>query len=137
MELIFELEDIGRAVNAILQETVGNPVIALKGEMGSGKTTLIHAICKAMGVKDTVSSPTYSIINQYADQKSQPVYHMDIYRLKDELEAIHAGVEDCLYSGHTCFVEWPEKIAALLPPSTLFLSLAFINTNARKLQIKM
>lgn len=137
MELIFDLEDIGEAATAILKHTAGKTVYALKGEIGSGKTTLINALCKALGVRDNVSSPTFSIINQYTNQEGQPVFHMDMYRLKDEQEAIHAGVEDSLYSGHTCFVEWPEMISALLPPGSLFLSLSVITTNVRKLQINM
>jgi tRNA threonylcarbamoyladenosine biosynthesis protein TsaE len=86
------------------------------GEMGAGKTTMIEALCAAKGVKERMGSPTFSIINQYSyhengDEKT--IYHIDLYRLKDEEEIIQAGVEDCVYSGAICFVEWPQKAPEL------------------------
>lgn len=91
--------------------------------MGAGKTTFIQAICQAAGVMDTISSPTYGIINTYTDSNHNDYYHMDWYRLKDEQEAIDAGVEEALYSGSYCFVEWPSKAASLLPDNLLTLKL--------------
>ena len=137
MELIFTLEKIEAAAIHFWKETNGYNVYAFKGEMGSGKTTFIHALCNQINVTDNVSSPTFSIINQYGTENGQIIYHMDLYRIKDEKEAVHAGIEDCLYSGNTCLVEWPEKIAGLLPASTLYISLAIIDTNTRKLQINL
>ena len=137
MELIFTLDDIRQVATQFLTVTAGNKVFAIQGEMGAGKTTFVHALCKVMGVKDTVSSPTFSIINQYSTSDDQTVYHMDLYRLKDENEAINAGIEDCLYSGNTCLVEWPEKIPAIFPDDTLYITITAIDTNTRKLQINL
>ena len=137
MELIFSLDDIAVAAKKFLAVTANYKVFALHGEMGAGKTTFIHALCEALGVKDTIGSPTFSIINEYTGAQGQTVYHMDLYRIKDEAEAINAGVEDCLYSGHTCYVEWPEKAPGIFPEKTLHISLTAIDTNTRKLQINL
>ncbi len=91
-------------------------VFLFEGEMGAGKTTLIEALCAAKGVKDHMSSPTFSIINQYAyieNGTEKFIYHIDLYRLNDEEEIIQAGVEDCVYSGSLCLVEWPQKAPGL------------------------
>ena len=137
MELIFTLDKIRDAAKKILAATAGYKVFALHGEMGDGKTTLIHALCEAMGVKDPVTSPTFSIINQYNTATGEPIYHMDLYRIKDENEAVNAGVEDCLFSGNTCLVEWPEKVPGIFPPGTLHLAISSVDTNTRKLQINL
>lgn len=87
-------------------------VFLFYGEMGAGKTTIIEALCVAKGVKDRMGSPTFSIINQYGYNEGgagKTIYHIDLYRLRDEEEIIQAGVEDCLYSGAICFIEWPQK----------------------------
>lgn len=84
--------------------------------MGAGKTTFINALCEALDVQDHTSSPTFSIVNEYASTHG-PLYHFDFYRLKNETEAFDMGYEEYFYSGNYCFVEWPEKIANLLPPS--------------------
>ena len=86
-----------------------------RGEMGSGKTTLIKEICRQLGVTDTVSSPTFTILNEYHASGAVPVYHFDFYRLKTESEAFDFGYEEYFYSGHYCFIEWPEKIPSLIP----------------------
>ena len=78
--------------------------------MGSGKTTFIHALCDVLGVTDAVGSPTFSIINQYQMADGQTLYHLDLYRINDDEEAVQAGIEEVLYSGDYCMVEWPEKI---------------------------
>ena len=93
-------------------------VIAFYGQMGAGKTTFIHALCDEKNVKSTVGSPTFSIINQYSYPQGT-MYHIDLYRLKDEEEAIRTGVEACLYSGDTCLVEWPERAEGIFPENTL------------------
>ena len=106
--------------------------------MGAGKTTFIHALCDLKGVKDTVGSPTFSIINEYnysEGGKEKKIFHIDLYRLRDEEEASRAGVEDCLYSGHTCLLEWPEKAPALLPPDAVHLYLTATGPTTRKLII--
>ncbi|MEO5892661.1 MAG: tRNA (adenosine(37)-N6)-threonylcarbamoyltransferase complex ATPase subunit type 1 TsaE [Ferruginibacter sp.] len=135
MEVIFTLEEIGKVAGNVLEITAAYKVFAIHGDMGAGKTTLIHALCEAMGVKDNISSPTFSIINQYSSEERNIIYHMDLYRLKDEDEAISSGVEDCLFSGNTCLVEWPEKAPGIFPDDTLHLFLTAIDTFTRKLEI--
>src|SRR6186713_3035514 len=114
MEWIYELHQISQAAEQFWN-VVGNArVFTFHGEMGTGKTTFIHALCDVKGVKDVVGSPSFSIINEYYFPSGK-IFHIDLYRLKDEEEAIRAGVEDCLYSDHICFVEWPEKAPGLFP----------------------
>ena len=137
MDLNFKLENIKSAAEQFLAAVGTKTVFAFHGEMGAGKTTFIHALCEVMEVKDTISSPTFSIINQYATATGKTIYHMDLYRLKDEQEAVNTGVEDCLYSGNTCLVEWPEKAPGIFPDDTLHVSITSINTNTRKLQINL
>ncbi len=137
MEVIFRLEHIRAAAENFLADTAGYKVFALHGEMGAGKTTFIHALCEIMQVKDNISSPTFSIINQYYTVDGKIIYHMDLYRIKDETEAIQAGVEDCLYSGKTCFVEWPDKAPALFPDETLHVTITYADDNTRKLKFNL
>lgn len=108
------LEDLDRVVVELL-ELFTQKVILLNGEMGAGKTTFMTHLCKAMGVKDEVSSPTFSIVNEYQLPDGNNVYHFDCYRLKDEYEAIDIGFEDYVYSGDYCFIEWASKVASLIP----------------------
>lgn len=135
MELRFTLDEINTAAQWLVNRMQGHTVVAFHGEMGAGKTTFIHALCELMGVKDHVSSPTFSIINEYRTS-DKTIYHLDLYRLKNEEEAINAGVEDCLYNGHLCLVEWPEKAPALFPDDTLHVYLQLIGTNTRSISIK-
>ncbi len=137
MEVNFALEQIKEAADKILADTANYKVFAFHGEMGAGKTTLIHALCEAMGVKDVITSPTFSIINQYKTNDGQTVYHMDLYRIKDENEAINAGIEDCLYSGNICFVEWPEKAPGIFPDNTLHIKITSVDDNTRKLKFNL
>ena len=94
-------------------------VIAFKGEMGAGKTTLIKAICEALGVKQTISSPTFSIVNEYLSSSGKKIYHFDFYRINTISEAYDMGYEEYFYSDAYCFVEWPEKISDLMPVGVL------------------
>lgn len=109
-------------------------IIAFHGQMGSGKTTLIHALCDVKDVQSSVSSPTFSIINEYM-YPSGTIYHIDLYRLNDEDEAIRAGVEDCLYSGNICLVEWPEKAPGIFPETTLHVFVDFVDSQTRRLRL--
>jgi tRNA threonylcarbamoyladenosine biosynthesis protein TsaE len=135
MELIFSLDEIQQAAATVLDHIGSNTVFAFHGGMGAGKTTFIHALCEAMGVEQTISSPTFSIINQYATVTGKTVYHMDLYRLTDENEALNAGVEDCLYSGNTCLVEWPEKAPGIFPDNTVHIYINLIDSNTRNVRI--
>lgn len=132
MELIFTLDELDAAAEQLLQQYGHRKVWALEGDMGAGKTTLVHSLCKALGVKDTVSSPTFPVINQYQTADGQPVYHIDLYRLNSEDEAINAGVEDCLYSGAPCFVEWPQRAEGLFEDGAVRLRLETLGDGRRK-----
>ena len=114
MKITFSLEQIDEVASQIL-EANPNKVILFHGEMGVGKTTLIKALAKALGVKDATSSPTFSLVNEYQASENKLVYHFDVYRLKNENEAYDMGIEDYLYSGNWCFIEWAEKIPNLIP----------------------
>ncbi|MEO6252771.1 MAG: tRNA (adenosine(37)-N6)-threonylcarbamoyltransferase complex ATPase subunit type 1 TsaE [Ferruginibacter sp.] len=137
MEVNFRLEEITATAKTVLADMANYKVFAFHGEMGAGKTTFIHALCEVMGVQDVVTSPTFSIINQYKTSKNQTVYHMDLYRIKDEHEAINAGIEDCLYSGDICLVEWPEKAEGIFPDNTLHITISSVDDNTRKLQFNL
>jgi len=137
MVVDFTLDNINIAAAQLIAIAGDHKVIAFHGEMGAGKTTFIHAVCELLKIKDVVGSPTFSIINEYNTDTGKPVYHLDLYRLKDEQEAIAAGVEDCLYSGDLCLVEWPEKAPGIFPPDSIHCYLISTGHNERKLQINL
>lgn len=137
MEIIFALDKIKEAALEFLSAIGQRKVIALHGEMGAGKTTFTHALCDVLGVQGGVSSPTFSIINEYALAGGKTIYHLDLYRLKDEEEALAAGVEDCFYSGNLCLVEWPEKAPGLFPPDAVHCHLTIKGNNERMLRINL
>ncbi len=138
MERPYTLENINDVAKWCWGEAANRKVLALHGEMGAGKTTLVHALCEVKGVEDIVGSPTFSIINEYVydcDGTKRPLFHIDMYRLKDEEEARQAGAEDCLHSGYICLVEWPEKAPGIFPENTVHLYLRVINDKTRLLKI--
>ncbi len=110
-------------------------VIAFHGKMGVGKTTFIHALCDVKEVSSPVGSPTFSLINQYEFPGGR-IYHIDLFRLNDEQEAIRAGVEDSLYSGDTCLVEWPDKAPGILPENSVHADLEIVEDQIRRLRIR-
>ena len=112
-------EDLDRAAAEFL-ETIGvNTLVAFFAPMGAGKTTFTTAICRALGVTDPVGSPTFAIVNEYMRADGDPMYHFDFYRINKLSEAIEIGLDDYLYSGCLCIMEWPENIEELLPEETL------------------
>jgi len=138
MEWTFTLENINTVAKEFWQTVKGKTVFAFHGQMGAGKTTFIHALCDEKKVKDVVGSPTFSIINEYeydCDGTKRVLFHIDLYRLKDEEEAIRAGVEDCLYSGFICLVEWPEKAKGIFPENTVHIFLELVDNKTRRLKI--
>ena len=117
------LGDLYDAAGEILDSLEGRTIVALRGEMGAGKTTLIREICDRLGVADTVTSPTFAIINEYKDRGHRPVYHFDFYRIKKLEEVYDMGYEDYFYSGALCFIEWPELVEELLPADAVKVSI--------------
>lgn len=113
--MTFTLEQLDDLVEDLWVAAGGCNVWLFYGEMGAGKTTLIKTICGALGVHASMTSPTFSIINEYKDDAGRVFYHFDFYRLKNEEEAYDIGVEEYLDSGNLCFVEWPERIPSILP----------------------
>jgi len=109
------LSELPAIAKQLLQSFDGEKVVAFHGAMGAGKTTLIKALCEALGVQDTISSPTFSIVNEYRTAKGEKIYHFDFYRIKSVEEAYDMGYEEYFYSKAYCFVEWPEKIEELMP----------------------
>jgi tRNA threonylcarbamoyladenosine biosynthesis protein TsaE len=114
-------------------------VFAFHGEMGAGKTTIIGALCRAKGVTDAVASPTFSIINEYSygDNGTGKMFHIDLYRLKDEEEVVQSGVEDCVFSGSLCLVEWPEKAPWLFDERTVHVYVTVLSQNDRSVDINL
>jgi tRNA threonylcarbamoyladenosine biosynthesis protein TsaE len=138
MEWSFSLDNINNVAKEFWKATDGKTVIAFHGPMGSGKTTFIHALCDVKGVKDVVGSPTFSIINEYqydCDGTKRVLFHIDLYRLKDEEEAMRAGVEDALYSGNICLVEWPEKAPGIFPGDKVEVFIEVVDDKTRRLKI--
>jgi tRNA threonylcarbamoyladenosine biosynthesis protein TsaE len=103
------------------------------GEIGAGKTTLIQSIGEALGVTEAVTSPTFSLVNEYIGRGEQSIYHLDLYRLESEEEAINIGVEDYLYNDAYCFIEWPQLIENLLPDDVVRIKLSVVNDSTRKM----
>jgi tRNA threonylcarbamoyladenosine biosynthesis protein TsaE len=137
MELKFSVENIKEIATRFWKIAGDTKVLAFHGEMGAGKTTFIHALCDVKGVKEAVTSPTFSIINEYGykeDGKGKKIFHIDLYRLKDEEEAVRAGIEDCLYTDNVCLVEWPEKAAGIFPADTLHIYIQVVDEKNRKLR---
>jgi tRNA threonylcarbamoyladenosine biosynthesis protein TsaE len=112
-----QLDELDTVAHQLLAEGRVRSVWLFDGDMGAGKTTLIKALCRALGVISMVQSPTFSIVNEYTTHEGHSVYHFDCYRLRNEAEALDIGIEEYFDSGDYCFIEWPERIEALWPAS--------------------
>jgi tRNA threonylcarbamoyladenosine biosynthesis protein TsaE len=132
-KIVYNLEEIEKVTNELINLTVNNKVIAFEGLMGAGKTTLIKSICEKLGVKDVINSPTFSIINEYQSPDYGLIYHFDFYRIKNISEAQDIGVEDYFYSGCLCLLEWAEKIKDILPENTLFIHIEELPDGSRSI----
>ena len=135
MEVIFSLDEIDLVSSKILLENP-NKVIIFNGNMGVGKTTLIKSLAKKLGVNEVTSSPTFSLVNEYIMNDNELVYHFDVYRLKNESEALDMGIEEYLYSGNWCFIEWAEKIPNLIPKNHSIITIDLLNDGKRKLTLQ-
>ena len=138
MEITYTIHQLSQTAEAFWKIAAETQIIAFHGNMGSGKTTFIHALCDARHVKDVVGSPPFLLSMNITFSKMEherKIFHIDLYRLRDEQEAIQAGVEDCLNSDHICLVEWPEKIPSLLSEDCLHVYIETVNAETRKLRI--
>lgn len=133
MEIIFKEEDIRQAAKQFVESMGQNTVFAFYGKMGAGKTTFIKAVCEQLGVDDTVTSPTFAIVNEYEAAQGRPIYHFDFYRIKKVSEAYDMGCEEYFYSGHPCFIEWPELIEEVLPEETVSVTIEALPDGLRRL----
>jgi len=136
MLTINSIEEIHATAKKFLEEIGDKKIFAFNGKMGAGKTTFIKAICEVMGVKETINSPTFSIVNEYEAADGRIIYHFDCYRINKIQEAIDLGAEEYLYSGNLCFIEWSENIAPLLPDSLVNVNIEEIENGKRQIIIQ-
>jgi tRNA threonylcarbamoyladenosine biosynthesis protein TsaE len=132
---INSIAELPNAAAVFLKAIANHKIIVFDAKMGVGKTTFIKALLKAMGIDEVVGSPTYSIVNVYDSKKFGRIYHFDLYRIKDDKEAIDIGIEEMLYSDDLCFIEWPEKINDLLPDDVIWSYIRRNEDNTRTLTI--
>ena len=135
MTVIYSLEEINAIAKQILATPSLKKIITFHAQMGAGKTTLIKELVKELGVKDNSSSPTFSLVNEYETTADQLVYHFDFYRLNKETEALDMGIDDYLYSGNWCFIEWAEKIPNLIPDSHSVITISLLEDGNRSLEL--
>ena len=119
-----------------LTSKVSNKTLLFYGEMGVGKTTLIKELVKQLDCDDNVSSPTFSLVNEYNSRQGETIYHFDFYRIKNETEALDIGIEEYFYSNNWCFIEWPEKVKNLLPLDAVAIHLSINDDETRSVTIK-
>lgn len=128
-------QHLHKAAQTCLRHIQNTNVIAFSGELGAGKTTFIKALCNELQVTSPVTSPSFSIINEYVTAHQKQVYHLDFYRITDISEVFDLGYEDYFYSDSYCFIEWPEKIEELLPEDTLYIKIHVNSTESRTLEL--
>ena len=133
--LEYTLEDIEQYALEIVNQLPSRGEVYLEGEMGAGKTTLIKTILRVLGVKDVISSPTFSLVNTYELPNHMPVYHADLYRVENEEELYDIGFDEYLDSNSLIFIEWSERMSSLFNPKTITVSIEITAENRRKLSI--
>jgi len=133
---IKSLDNIHETAQNFINLIDNNTVFAFNGKMGAGKTTFIKSICEEMGVKETVNSPTFSIVNEYEAADGRIIYHFDCYRINKIQEALDLGAEEYLYSGNLCFIEWSENIAPILPDLMVNVDIEETENGVRQITIK-
>jgi tRNA threonylcarbamoyladenosine biosynthesis protein TsaE len=131
--IVNNLSELDSAAQQLLKACEGKKIFAFNGQMGAGKTTFIKSVCKALGVTESISSPTFSIVNEYVTPDRKKIYHFDFYRIKSDSEAYDMGYEDYFYSDAYCFIEWPEKIADLIPPDHVNITIT-VNAEQRLIE---
>ncbi len=130
------LDTLQQAAKELLKQGRGLMVWLLHGEMGSGKTTLVKHLVKELGIERLVTSPTFSIVNEYGQDGKSSVYHFDLYRIKNEAEALDLGFEEYLASGNLCLIEWPEKVNTLLPDQFFEVKIQYYNSVSREIYFR-
>ncbi|AXG74605.1 tRNA (adenosine(37)-N6)-threonylcarbamoyltransferase complex ATPase subunit type 1 TsaE [Flavobacterium arcticum] len=135
MEITFSLEEIDATAKQLLAADL-KQIVVFHASMGAGKTTLIKAIARQMGVKDITSSPTFSLVNEYETAGGKPLFHFDLYRLNTEEEAYDMGIDEYFYSGNMCLIEWPEKTPNLIPLDHSSISIKQLADGRRHVTLK-
>jgi len=130
-----DTSELGQAAEKLIAFAGGEKIFLFYGDMGAGKTTFIQSLCRALGVHEAVTSPTFSIVNEYTGTSGK-LYHFDFYRLKKQDEALDMGYEEYFYSGSYCFIEWPEKIPDLLPGHYVRVDIQALSDTERKLTFR-
>ena len=133
--LLNNLSDIDAVAQQFVENMGDRNIFAFYGEMGVGKTTFIKALCKSLCVTETITSPTFAIVNEYSKEGGEPIYHFDFYRIKNIEEAYDFGYEDYFFSGHLCFIEWPELVEPLLPEGVVKVQIEVMDNEQRAIII--
>ena len=135
MEITFSLEEIQDVAKKLLNSGL-KQIVTFHADMGAGKTTLIKAITKEMGVEDVTASPTFSLVNEYETNDGKIIYHFDLYRLNTEEEAYDMGIDEYFYSGNMCLIEWPEKTPNLIPLDHSSITIKQLPDGRRRITLK-
>jgi tRNA threonylcarbamoyladenosine biosynthesis protein TsaE len=136
MEIIIkDKKHLHYGARELLKQYGSNKIFAFYGSMGAGKTTIIKAICEVLGVVDIISSPTFTLVNEYKTATGDTIYHIDFYRIKKQEEVFDFGVEEYLTGDTWCFMEWPELIEEILPPGTIRIRITVDENEQRILSI--
>jgi tRNA threonylcarbamoyladenosine biosynthesis protein TsaE len=133
--LINDKKHLPAAARKLLDQTGEKKILAFYGSMGAGKTTIIKAVCKVLGATDLVSSPTFTLVNEYRTGTGESLYHIDFYRINKKEEVFDFGIEEYLSSGSYCFMEWPELVEDILPPETVRIKITVGGDEERILEI--
>jgi tRNA threonylcarbamoyladenosine biosynthesis protein TsaE len=136
LQLIINAEsELENAARKLMENSGNRKIMAFYGKMGAGKTTFIKALCRILGCTETVTSPTFALVNEYSAEQNEKIFHFDFYRIEKTEEVFDLGYEDYFYSGSYCFIEWPELVEPLLPPETLKIEISEIAQNIRQINI--
>ena len=136
MQIIIENKNSVKSAAKEFVKLMGDDkIFAFHGAMGAGKTTFIKAVCEELGVKETITSPTFAIINEYKDREGSSIYHFDFYRINKLEEVFDFGYEDYFYSGNLCFIEWPEMVNSILPENSVIVSIEEQENGIRILEL--
>ncbi|WP_106566188.1 tRNA (adenosine(37)-N6)-threonylcarbamoyltransferase complex ATPase subunit type 1 TsaE [Cecembia rubra] len=130
------LDELGTTAEQVIQFCGEDKIWVFKGQMGAGKTTLIKAISKWFEIEDVVSSPTFSIVNEYRNPRGQIFYHFDFYRIEDPNEVLEIGIDEYFYSGNICWLEWAEKIPAFIPSDFVFIQIETAENGERIISLQ-